>query len=215
MNDWWKVGLAGAAGAGLMALTGGAAAPGLAGLLGGGGAAGAAGAGAAGAAGAAGMGSAGAGMAGAGLLGAETAGAAGTGLGMLAPEGAAAVAPGATAFVTPPVTGGAPLSGMLSGTALDYGTQAMLAESSAGAAAAQPGLMAQAGGYAKSGMKAASTYGAVNNAMGGNQPQAQAPMGRPVFQGEAPQISTGMAQPARDQNAVLAAIARRRQRGAF
>jgi len=61
--------------------------------------------------------------------------------------------------------------------------------------------------------KAASTYSSVNRAMGGGQPQRQAPAGRPIFTGEAPQIAGGMGAPARGNNAVLAAIARRRQRG--
>lgn len=145
---------------------------------------------------------------------------------MLAAEGAAA--PGAMTFVTPSVTSGGMLgggsagtgglSGSLAGTTAEYGTPAMLAESSAAAAAVPPpSMLAQAGGYAKTGMKAASTYGTVNRAMGGGQPPMQAPAGRPVFQGEQPQISSSMGgmgggQPAPDQNAVLAAIARRRQR---
>jgi hypothetical protein len=150
----------------------------------------------------------------------------GVGAGMLAAEGAAA--PGAMAFVTPSVTSGGMLggsagtgglSGSLAGTTAEYGTPAMLADSSAAAAAAPPpSMLAQAGGYAKDGMKAASTFSAVNRAMGGGQPPMQAPAGRPVFQGEAPQISSSMGgmgggQQAPDQNAVLAAIARRRQRG--
>ena len=114
-------------------------------------------------------------------------------------------------FTTPSVTGG-PLSGVLSGTTLDYGTTAGLAEANT-AAAGQPGMLAQAGSALKTGMKAANTYGTVNKAMGGGQAPMQAPAGRPVFQGEAPQISSSMGAPAPDQNAVLAAIARRRQRG--
>lgn len=52
-----------------------------------------------------------------------------------------------------------------------------------------PGLLAQAKGYAGQAGKAASAYTTVNNAMGGNQPQRQAPQGRPIFQGEAPSIA--------------------------
>jgi len=207
MNDWWKMGLAGVAGAGLLAATGGTALPGI---LAGDGAA-AAGAGAAGA-GAAGAGAAagGAGTTG-GILAGESAGA--TGLGMLAPEGAAAAAPGAMAFTTPPVAGG-PLSGVLSGTTFDYGTPAMLADANAAAATPQPGLLSQVGGYAKTGMKAASAFGSVNKAMGGGQAPQQAPAPRPIFTGEAPQIAGAMGAPAQtNNNAVLAAIARRRQRG--
>jgi hypothetical protein len=110
-------------------------------------------------------------------------------------------------------TGG--LSGSLAGTSMDYGTPAMLAEANGAAAAApQPGMFSQAGGYAKNGMKAASNYNTVNRAMGGGQPQHQAPAGRPVFQGEQAPIASSMGgQPPPNQNAVLAAIARRRQRG--
>lgn len=215
MNDWWKMGLAGVTGAGLLAATGGAALPGILGGTGAAGAAGAAGAGATGA---------GAGAAGVGMLGAGATG------GAMAGAGAAA-APGAMSFVTPAITQGGMLaggsagglgaggmSGTLAGTSLEYGTPAMLAQAEAAAAAAPaPGLLAQAGGYAQTGMKAANTFGSVNRAMGGGQPPMQAPAARPVFQGEQPQISSSMGgmgggQPAPDQNAVLAAIARRRQR---
>lgn len=221
------MGLAGAAGAGLLAATGGAAAGGLGGLFGSTGAA----AGAGGTAAATG----GAGAT-AGILGAEAAGAGGASIGMLGADaatgsllypgtasaasasgfGAGAAAPTAQSmmFTTPSVTGG-PLSGALSGTTLDYGTTAGLAEANT-AAAGQPGMLAQAGSALKTGMKAANTYGTVNKAMGGDQAPMQAPAGRPVFQGEAPQISSSlgdMGGPAPNQNAVLAAIARRRQRG--
>jgi hypothetical protein len=62
--------------------------------------------------------------------------------------------------------------------------------------------------------KGVSAYGAVNNAMGGNRPPPMAPAGGPMFQGQsAPIAPQGGGQPAPNQNAVLAAIARRRQRG--
>lgn len=162
MNDWWKLALGGAAGAGLLAATGGAAAPAL---LGEGAAAAAVPAADAGAAAAAG------------------------GLGGLG--GAAPAAEGVGMFVTPPVTpwaASAPLDGMLSGTSMAYGSPAALAD--AGAAAEPQGLLAQGMGYAKDAGKAASAYGTVTNAMGGGQQQQhQAPQGRPVFQGDAPQIA--------------------------
>ncbi len=219
MNDWWKLGLAGVAGAGLLAATGGAALPGL---LGANGAAAGAGAGAAGAAGAGAATGAAASAAGtAATTGSVLGGEALTGsvlfpegVGALGAEAGASAAPGVMAFTTPPVAGGAPLSGSLAGTAFDYGAPGMLADANAAAAAAAPpGLLAKAGGFAKTGMKAAGAYGSVNRAMGGEQAPQQAPMPRPIFQGEAPSIAGGMGAPARNNNAVLAAIARRRQRG--
>lgn len=78
-------------------------------------------------------------------------------------------------------------------------------------------MLQQAGGYAHNVGKAASTYGMVNNAMGGGQPMQQAPMARPVYQGDAPSIAqaagAGSMQPAGNQNLLLAQIARRRQMG--
>jgi len=220
MNDWWKMALGGAAGAGLLAMTGGAAAPGLAGLLGTGGAAAGAGAGtAAGTAGATTAGLLGTGAEAAtagGMLAAEGTGAAATGAGSgLFGASGAAGAPGIMSFTTPSVTGATgfgELSGSLAGTDLAYGSPAALADAGAAAAAVpEPGMLAQAGGYAKTGVKAMGAYNAVNNAAGGNQPQ-MAPPPRPVFGGEAPQIAP-QGQAAPNQNAVLAAIARRRQRG--
>jgi hypothetical protein len=176
MNKWWKAGLLGAGGLGLMALTGGTAAP-LLGALGGEGVA--AGAGAAGAAEA---GALGAGSAGAGMLGGD------------------AAATGALAYTTPsviPSALGSSLAGSLAGTSAEYGTPAMLAEASSNAAAAPaPSMLSQMGGYAGQAGKAASTYSAVNGAMGGNAPPQQAPMARPVFQGaQAPITPQGPAGP--------------------
>jgi hypothetical protein len=103
-----------------------------------------------------------------------------------------AAAPGVGMFVTPPVAApwaaAAPLDGVLGGTSMAYGSPAALAESTAAAGEA-PGMLAQAGGYAKDASKAASAYSSVSGAMGGGQPQQRAPQGRPVFQGEAPQIA--------------------------
>lgn len=105
------------------------------------------------------------------------------------------------------------MSGSLAGTSFDYGSPAMLAEADAAAAAVpEPGMLAQAGGYAKNGMKAATAYSNVSRAMGAGQ-QQQAPAPRPVFQGEQPSIASGMSAPTQNNNAVLAAIARRRARG--
>jgi len=87
-------------------------------------------------------------------------------------------------------------------------------------AASQPGYVAngatldglKAGSAFGAAGKAASSYSTVSNAAGGNQPQRQAPAPRPVYQGEqAPIAPQGRSAP--NQNAVLAAIARRRQRG--
>lgn len=87
-------------------------------------------------------------------------------------------------------------------------------------AASQPGYVAN--GAALDGLstgtsfgaagKAVSNYNTMNKAMGGGQQQRQAPASRPVFQGEQAPISQP-GQPGQNQNAVLAAIARRRQRG--
>lgn len=182
MNNWWKLALGGAAGAGLLAATGGLAAPALLGADGAA-AAGAAGAGAA---------DAGAAAAGGGLLaGDAAAGGAAAGAGAAGTAGAGA---GTMAFVTPPVTEGsisaagilgeAPVTeGMLPGAYSDVaGEQYAMAHPA-------PGLLAQAQGYAGQAGKAASTYGAVTRAMGGGQPQQQAPHGQPIFQGAAPQIA--------------------------
>lgn len=89
-------------------------------------------------------------------------------------------------------------------------------------AASQPGYAAngasleglKGGSTLGSAAKGMSNYNTANRAMGGGQPQHQAPAPRPVFQGEqAPIASSTGGQPAPNQNAVLAAIARRRQRG--
>jgi hypothetical protein len=183
MNDWWKLALGGAAGAGLLAATGGLAAPGLFGA--GGSAAGAAGT--AGAAAGAGAAEAGTAAATGGLLAGDAAAAGGA--------GAAGAGAGTMAFVTPPVMGAAaPLDGVLAGTSFGYGSPAALAD--AGATVEAPGLLAQAQGYAGQAGKAASAYGTVSHAMGGGQPQQQAPQGRPVFQGDAAPIAPqGMGAP--------------------
>lgn len=61
--------------------------------------------------------------------------------------------------------------------------------------------------------KAASAYQTVNGAGGGQQPQHQAPQGRPIFQGQAPQISQPMQQ-APDNFFVQGLLAKRqRNRG--
>ncbi len=88
-------------------------------------------------------------------------------------------------------------------------------------AASQPGYVAD--GSALANLKTGSTYGSaargaanysrMNQAMGGGQQQRPAPQGQPLFQGEQPSIAGGMGAPAQNNNAVLAAIARRRQRG--
>lgn len=225
MDDWLKWGLGGAAGLGLLALSGGTAAAGLGSLLGSGGtaAAGTAGA-AAGTGAAAGAGATAAGAVGAGAEAATVGGMlapeATAGAGMFGAGSGAATAPASMMFTTPPVTGAAgfgELSGTLAGTDLAYGSTGAIADASAAAAAAPPpSMLAQLGGYAKTGAtmagKGAAAFGAVNQAMGGGQPTRGAPAARPVFQGPAPQIAP-QAPAAQNNNAVLAAIARRRQRG--
>jgi hypothetical protein len=199
MNKWWKLALGGAAGAGLLAASGGTLAAPLSGLLGTAGEGAAAGAAATGAAG-------------------EAAAGAATGAAADASASAAGAAlPGA--FVTPPVAPWAPvgpLSGVLEGTDMAYGSPAAI--NSMMATTESPGMLAQAGGYAKTAGKAASAYSTVNQAMGGQQmqPAPPPPPPRPYFSGDAPSFAqaagAGM-QPAPNQNAILAAIARRRQRG--
>lgn len=197
MNDWWKTALAGAGGVGLLAATGGLAAPSLLAAEGT--------AAAAGTAGAVGTGAAEGGM----LAGEVGTGAVSTGAGTtfggmnaanalgatLTPEGGMLAAPASTGmFVTPPVMGAAgSLDGTLAGTSFGYGSPAALAESGAMNTGPVQGLLTQAKGYAGQAGKAASAYTTVNNAMGGNQPQHQAPPGRPIFQGNAPQIAPGVA----------------------
>jgi hypothetical protein len=157
-------------------------------------------------AGAAGAGALGAGSAGAGLLGAE---AAGTGAGMLA---AAPEVSGAMAYTTPSIfpAAGGELSGTLAGTDLAYGSPTALANAPS---VAPPTMMEQLGGYAKQGSKAASTYGTVSGAMGGNQPQRPPPQGRPVFQGEAPPIAQQQMQPQQNQYALALLEQQKRARG--
>lgn len=196
MNDWWKMALGGAAGAGLLAATGGTAGLGLFGT----GAAEAA-------APAAAAGTAGGTLAGELGTGAISTGAGSTFGGMnaanalgatLAPEGGMLAAPtGAGMFVTPPVMGAAgPLDGALAGTSAGYGSPAALAQAGAMNTAPAPGLLAQAQGYADQAGKAASAYGTVSHAMGGQPPPQQAPQGRPIFQGDAAPIAPqGMGAP--------------------
>jgi hypothetical protein len=212
MNNWWKAGLLGLGGAGLLAASGGTLAAPFAGILGDGAAAAGTGATAVG----------------------EGAAATGATAGTAAGAGSSA----ATAFVTPPVIGGgAPLSGALAGTDLGYGSAAsnsLLAgpasstpllpsetESLAalhppmvGAATPPPGLLAQAGHYAGMAGKAATAYSGVNNAMMANQHPMMAPPPRPVFQGDSQPISQpmqGMLAP--PQNAFAQQLLAQRQRG--
>lgn len=132
-------------------------------------------------------------------------------------QGPLAEKPNAMAFSTPSVTGGSgPFSGSLSGTSMDYGTPEMLRGAQAAAdAAPQPSWTDQAKGYAKTGMKALATYGAVNNAMGGNRQMQPPPPGRPIFTGEPPPIASSVKRDPVDPNrhALLAMFARRRQGG--
>lgn len=164
------------------------------------------------AAGAGAAGALGSGAAGAGLLGAE---AAGTGMlaadagatGLMGGEAALAAAPeasGAMAYTTPSIFAEAPVAeGMMPGAYSDVAGEQY--------AAAHPssGLM----GYGKQAGKAASTYSAVNGAMGGNQPQRPPPQGRPVFQGEAPPIAQQQVQPQENQFARMLQEQRMRARG--
>jgi len=53
----------------------------------------------------------------------------------------------------------------------------------------------------------------MSQAMGGGQQQRAPAPSQPLFQGEQPSIAGGMGAGAPNNNAVLAAIARRRQRG--
>lgn len=71
----------------------------------------------------------------------------------------------------------------------------------------------KAGSSFGSAAKGAANYGRMNQAMGGGQQQRPAPQGQPLFQGEQPSIASGMGASGSNNNAVLAAIARRRQRG--
>ena len=71
----------------------------------------------------------------------------------------------------------------------------------------------KAGSAYGSAAKGAANYGRMNQAMGGNQQQRPAPQGQPLFQGEQPSIAGGMGAAGSNNNAVLAAIARRRARG--
>lgn len=156
------------------------------------------------------------------MLGATGAGAAGT-------AGAATAAPGVTAFVTPGVTQGGILAGGESATAGMASLDAIAASqpgylaNGAGleaVAASQPGYVAngaalnglKAGSALGSAAKGVSAYGSMNNAMGGNQAPPPGPAARPAFQGQRPPIAPQGPAPS-NNNAVLAAIARRRQRG--
>lgn len=140
---------------------------------------------------------------GGGMLGADTAGA-----GML---GAAPGTGSAMAYTTPsifPASG--ELSGTLAGTDAAYGSQAALANAPS---VAPPTMMEQLGGYAKQGSKAASTFGTVSGAMGGNAPQRPPPQARPVFQGAAPPIAQQPQQPQENQFARMLYEQRMRSRG--
>jgi hypothetical protein len=106
------------------------------------------------------------------------------------------------------------LAGVLSGTTLDYGSPAALAEANAAAAATPtPGLLAQAGGYAKDAGKAAYAYNAVSGAMGGNAPPRPAPMAQPIFQGQATPIAPQQGSPQANQFLQLLQEQKMRQRG--
>lgn len=188
-------------------------------LIGGATAATAAGTAAAGTGAALGAGAAGAGT---GLMAAE---AAGTGAGMLGADAGAAglmggqaamaAAPeaGAMAYTTPSIFQAAPaggeLSGTLAGTDMAYGSPTALANAPS---VAPPTMMEQLGGYAKQGGKAASTFGTVNRAMGGSQPQRPPPQGRPVFQGAAPPIAQAQPQMQPQQNQYALALLEQQKR---
>lgn len=144
-------------------------------------------------------------------------------------------------FVTPAVTEGGMLAGGGAGTgagmlggesatagmssldAIAAGQQGYVANGAGldAVAASQPGYIAdgsslanlKAGSTLGSVGKGAANYGRMNQAMGGNQQQRPAPQGQPLFQGEQPSIAGGMGASGSSNNAVLAAIARRRQRG--
>jgi hypothetical protein len=207
MNNWLKAGLIGAAGAGLLAATGGTAGGMLGPLLSGAGEGAAAG------------GTAAATGATAGAATGATAGAVG--------GATAAVPAAATAYVTPSVTGGllSAESATAGSTALDAiaASQPGYAATGAGldaVAASQPGYAAggqalnglKAGGMLSSAGKAASAYGTVQNTMGANQQQhAPAPQGRPIFQGETPQFAP-IAEMGAPQNQFAQMLAQR-QRG--
>lgn len=146
-------------------------------------------------------------------------------------------------FVTPAITegmlaGAGSAGGTGAGTGLLGGGSATAGMSSLDAiAASQPGYVANGAGldavsaslpnYTPDGAalanlkvgsalgaagKAGANYNTVNKAMGGEQPQRRAPQGRPIFQGEPAPIAPAASAP-RNNNAVLAAIARQRQRG--
>lgn len=190
MNNFWKTALAGAAGAGLLAASGGTLAAPFAGILGG-----------------AGEGAA-----------ATTGAAVGTGAATTAATGAAAPAAAATtAFVTPPVTAGSAALDAIAASQPGY------VAGSAGldaVAASQPGYAAggqaldglHAGGMLSSAGKAASAYGTVNNAMGGQQAGARpAPAPQPIFQGQAAPIAPAMRTPQTNQFTQM--MLAQRQRG--
>lgn len=156
-----------------------------------------------------------------GLLGTESLGAAGVGdaagaglLGNGAAIGAAPEASSALAYTTPSIfptaTTGGELSGTLAGTDMAYGSPTALASAPS---AAPPTMMEQMGGYAKQGSQAASTYGMVNGAMGGNAPQRPPPQARPVFQGQPQPIAQQPQQPQENQFARMLYEQRMRSRG--
>lgn len=149
----------------------------------------------------------GAGALGAGALGAGALGAGGSAAGLLATPAAT----GAMAYVTPSLAPS--LSGVLSGTAMEYGTPAMLAEAGAAASAAPaPGLLAQAGGYLKDAGKAASAYDAVSGGMGGQQQGMPPPAPRAVFEGQPPAPIT-QEQPQRNDHEFAQMLLEQRKRG--
>lgn len=117
------------------------------------------------------------------------------GAGMLA--AAAPEAIGAMSYVTPSVIGEAalPTSELLGG---------MYTGATATPAPAWQGMLSQAG-------KAASTYGKVNEAMGGGQQGMPPPAPRPIFQGEAAPIT--QAPPQRNNHQFAQMLLEQRKRG--
>jgi hypothetical protein len=152
-----------------------------------------------------------------GLTGAGTAAMGGAGTGATG---------GAMAFTTPSIFATGETGGMLgageAGTtgagilgdgAVAEGAQAGAYSDVAGEQYAMAHPPADWMGYGKNAGKAASTYSAVNGAMGGNQPQRPPPQGRPVFQGEAPPIAQQQMQPQQNQYALALLEQQKRARG--
>jgi hypothetical protein len=106
------------------------------------------------------------------------------------------------------LSGAGDLSGSLAGTDMAYGSTAELAS----APSTAPSMMQQAGHYASMGGKAASTYGMVNGAMGGQQAPMRAPQAQPIYQGQAAPIAPqGLMAPQGNQFAQM--LLAQRQRG--